>query len=271
MQETPLPPIIQPLIEAYLQALEPLSQHLYGVYVYGSIALGAFEDLESDIDLLVVTRGEWSPLERQQLQTLHRQLCKAFPLGKRLEVFYIPFEYLGILQTDARVETLAPYPVVRDGTFWLSIGEGLNAVTWWILKQQGLCLRGPECSALPLNVTWADVLSTTRYNLDVYYARQIKRPQGYLFDVSFEFAVSNLCRILTTVEEGEIVSKSVALKRWQERVPDRWQPLLEEAWRVRHHLPRPGRYRHRWRRMQETLAFIQYGRERGRKALDRKG
>jgi hypothetical protein len=267
--ETRLPPATQPLIEAYMQALEPLRQHVYGVYVYGSIALLAFEELESDIDLLVVTQGEWSPPELKQLRALHRQLLKAYPLGKRLEVYYVPFDYLGILQTDARIDTLVPYPVVRDGKFWLAAREGLNAVTWWILKYGGLCLLGSEPSALPLNVTWADIRSTMRYNLDVYYARQIKRPQGYLFDQSFEFAVSNLCRILTTVEEGEIVSKSVALKYWQDELPARWQPLLDEAWRIRHHLPRPAGFRHRWRRMRETLAFIEYGRQRGRQALDR--
>ncbi len=264
--ETPLPPAIQPLITAYIQALEPLRQHVSGVYVYGSIALGAFEELESDIDLLVVTPGEWSSPELQQLRALHQRLVKAYPLAKRLEVFYVPFDYLGILQTDPRIATLTPYPVVRDGRFWLATQEGLNAVTWWILKHQGLCLLGPAPSTLPLAVTWADVLSTMRYNLDVYFARKLKRPRAFWFDAGVEFGVTNLCRILTTIEKGEIISKSAALQRWRDRLPERWQPLLEEAWRIRHHLPRPARYRSRWRRMQEMLAFVRYCQERGRQA-----
>ena len=90
----------------------------------------------------------------------------------------------------------------------------------------------------------------------------------YWFDAGVEFGVSNLCRVLTTIEDGEIISKSAALTRWRARLPDRWQPLLDEAWRIRHHLSQPSRYRHRWQRMQETLAFIEYGRARGRQALD---
>lgn len=265
--ETSLPESIQPLLEAYLQALEPLRQHFYGVYIYGSIALGAFEELESDIDVIALTRGEWSPPELKQLQALHRQLLKAYPLGKRLEVYYIPFQYLGIVQPDTLKGTLPPYPAFHDGVLSPATHEGLNAVTWWILQHNGLRLLGPECAALSLDVAWADVLSTMRYNLDVYYARKLKRPYTYWFDAGVEFGVSNLCRVLTTIEEGEIISKSAALQRWRDRLPERWRPLLDEAWRVRHHLRQPSLYRSRWQRTRETLAFIQYGRERGRQTL----
>ena len=72
----------------------------------------------------------------------------------------------------------------------------------------------------------------------------------------------------TTIEEGEIISKSVSLTRWRDRLPERWQVLLDEAWRIRHHLSQPSLCHHRFQRMSETLAFIQYGRIRGCKALD---
>ena len=176
MMDAALPTSIQLLIDAYLRGLEPLSQRFFGVYVYGSVALGAFEELESDIDLLALTQGEWSPHELQQLRALHTRLCKVSPLGKRLEVYYIPVGYLGLLQPDTQHGTVAPYPAVRDGKFMPATHEGLNAVTWWILKQHGLRLLGPDRDALPLEVAWADVLSTMRYNLDVYYARKVKRP-----------------------------------------------------------------------------------------------
>src|SRR6266566_695712 len=52
-----IPTSIQPLIDAYLHALEPLRSHFYGIYIYGSIAFGAFEELESDIDILALTHG----------------------------------------------------------------------------------------------------------------------------------------------------------------------------------------------------------------------
>ncbi len=266
--ETSVPVSIQPLIDAYLHALEPLRAHFSGIYIAGSIALGAFEELGSDIDLIALTQGEWSSRELKHLTALHTRLIKTYPFGKRLEVYYIPFRYLGIIHLGKQNGALAPYPVMHDGTFSPTGSGSLNAVTWWIIKHHGLRLLGPERSALPLEVTWKDVLSTMRFNLAVYFARQVRRPYIYLHDVAVEFAVTNLCRIFTTIEEGEIISKSASLTRWRDRLPERWQPLLDEARRLRHHLNQPSRYRHRFQRMSETLAFIQYGRERGCKALD---
>ncbi len=266
--EAVVPISIQPLIVAYLRALEPLRAHFYGIYITGSIALGAFEEPASDIDIVALTQGEWSSLELKQLKALHTHLLKAYPLGKRLEVSYVPFRYLGVVHPDKQNGAITPYPAAHDGRFLPATHAGLNAVTWWIIKHKGLRLLGPERSDLPLEVAWKDVLSTMRFNLDVYFARKAKRPYIYLHSEAVEFAVTNLCRILTTIEEGKIISKSASLIHWRGCLPERWQLLLDEAWRIRHHLSQPSLYHHRFQRMSETLAFIQYGRIRGSKALD---
>lgn len=265
--DTRIPALLHPLLDAYLHRLEPFSPHISGIYLYGSLALGAFEEPASDIDVVALTEGEWSPLELKHLATLHKHLSSASPFGKRLEVYYIPARYLGVLHPDQQQGGLTPYPAAHDGRFSPTTYEGLNAVTWWTIQHHGIRLLGPDCSALPLDIAWQDVLSTMRFNLDGYFARKVKRPYVYWFDAGVEFAVTNMCRILTTIEEGEIISKSASLTRWRDRLPERWQPLIDDAWRIRHHLAQPALYPHRLRRMRETLAFIQYGRERGGKAL----
>jgi hypothetical protein len=261
--EAYIPPPIQPLIDAYLKALELLRAHFYGIYIYGSIALGAFEELESDIDIIALTQGEWTPIELKQLEALHARLIKDCQFGKRLEVLYVPFTDLGKSNRE-----IAPYPTVHDRKFSPARHGDLNGVTWWILKHKSIRLDGPDRSALPFEYEWRDVLSTMRYNLDGYFARKAKRPYIYLQSASVEFAVTNLCRILTTIEEGEIISKSASLVRWRDRLPERWQRLIDEEWRIRHHLKQPSRYHNRLQRMYETVAFIGYVRERGGKALD---
>ncbi|HKV57882.1 MAG TPA: aminoglycoside adenylyltransferase domain-containing protein [Ktedonobacteraceae bacterium] len=255
----PIPPLIQPLLDAYLHALEPLRDHFYGIYIYGSIALGAFEERESDIDIIALTQGEWSSLELKQLKALHVQLNKEYPLGKRVEALYVPLRYLGVAHPG---KAIASYPAAHDGKFSPAARGGLNAVTWWIMQNKGIRLSGPECDALPLDVTWDDVLDTMRFNLNVYFVRKAKHPHTYLHSGAVEFAVSNLCRILTTIEEGEIISKSESLIRWRERLPARWQKLIDEAWRIRQHIKTPSLYRSRITRMKETLAFITYVRTR---------
>lgn len=135
--EKALPISLRLLIAAYLQALEPLRAHFYGIYIYGSIALDAFEEQASDIDILALTQGEWSPLELKQLKVLHKQLAREHTLGGRMEVCYVPQNYLGVMRPDRKHGTFAPYPGVHDGAFLPATYAGLNAVTWWIIKNRG--------------------------------------------------------------------------------------------------------------------------------------
>ena len=258
-----IPTPFQSLIDAYLQALEPWRAHFYGIYIYGSIALGGFEELESDIDILALTHGELAISELVQLKALHTQLLQAHQLGKRLEVLYIPLRNLGKSDRD-----IAPYPTFQFGNFSPARYAELNYVTWWTVKNKGIRLLGPERSTLPFEVTWQDVLETMRNNLDDFWATPTKRPYLFLLDGWIVITVATLCRMLTTIEEGEIVTCSVALKCWRDRFPARWGPLIDEAWRIRHHLGTPSLYRSRFKRMREVLAFIEYIRERGRKVLE---
>jgi len=305
--EERIPTPVQSLIDAYLHALEPLRSHFYGIYLYGSIGLGAFEELESDIDIVALTHGEWTTPELAQLNALHTQLFGTHQLARRLEVLYIPLQYLGKCDRE-----IAPYPTIRHGEF-SPVGYGnLNSITWWTVKNKGIRLLGPERSTLPIEVTWQDVLETMRDTLDGFWVSKVRRPQRFLHDAGqshlnsgtkagspiktelllivrsidvlrklldkldvivllrddwFVFALVTHCRMLTTIEEGEIITKSVALKRWRDRLPTRWRPLIDEAWRIRHHLGGPSLYRSRLKRAIEILAFIEYVRKRGGKVL----
>ena len=257
-----LPISVQPLIDWYLNALEPLRPRFYGIYVYGSIALDAFEERESDIDLVALTQGEWTASELAQFSALHTALLQEQPMSTRLDVQYVPLSDLG------RRDTSAPHPLLREGAFALESDHGdLNAVTWWILKHRGIRLLGPEPADLPLEVAWQELLAAMRYNLDGYWAGQARHPHLFLSDYWIDFAVTTLCRILTTIEDGEIIGKSAALTRWRSRLPERWRLLIDEAWRVRHQPAAPVLYRSPLERADETLAFLAYARQRGGDAL----
>ncbi len=258
-----IPASIQSLIDAYLHALEPLRSHFYGIYIFGSIALGAFEERESDIDILALTHGEWTIPELAQLNALHTQLIGLHQFGKRLEVLYIPLRNLGKCDRE-----IAPYPTNLHSEFSPAGYGRLNYVTWWTVKNNGIRLLGPERSTLPFEITWQDVLEMMRDYLNDFWPRKARRPYLFLRDDWFIFAVATHCRMLTTIEEGEIITKSVALKRWRNRLPARWRPLIDEAWRIRHHLGGPSVYHSRLKRVLEILAFIKYVRERGGKVLE---
>jgi hypothetical protein len=313
--ENCIPSPIQTLIDTYLQALEPLRYRFYGMYISGSIAFGAFEELESDIDIVALTHGECSTPELAQLNVLHAELIGTHQFAKRLEVLYIPLQSLGMRNAE-----IAPYPTVKHGEFSPAGYGDLNSITWWTVKNNGIRLLGPERSTLPLDVTWQNVLETMRDTLDGFWVSKARRPHRLLRDTGqlhlhagkkpgrlrkteqllnvrsrdmlskaleqvdalvllrdalvllrddwCVFAVATHCRMLTTIEEGEIIPKSVALKRWRDCLPARWRPLIDEAWRIRHHLGGSSLYRSRLKRAREVLAFIKYIRKRGEKVVE---
>ena len=76
--ETRIPVSLQPLISAYLSALEPLHTHFYGIYIHGSIALDAFEEQASDIDIVAITQGEWTTYELVQFKAIYMQLLRGY-------------------------------------------------------------------------------------------------------------------------------------------------------------------------------------------------
>ncbi len=249
----PIPSLIQPLLDAYLHALEALNDHFYGIYIYGSIALDAFEEGESDIDIVALTEGEWTAQEIGQLARIHRRLGKEHVLGKRLEPMYVPLRDIGKYN-----DQVLPYPYTSHGKLQPAGHFDLNAVTWWTIQYKGIRILGPEIAALPLEVAWEDVLGAMHYNLDIYWAGKAQNPHLFLLDVWVMTAVATLCRILTAIEDGEILAKSAALTRWRDRLPARWHTLIDEAWRIRHDAKSPSLYLSRIKRQEDTLAFIDY-------------
>jgi hypothetical protein len=130
--ETHLPVSLQPLIAAYLKGLDTLCSHFYGIYIYGSIALAAFEEQASDIDIIALMQGEWTSYELTKLAAVHAQLLREQPQSHRLDVQYLPFRDVG------KMGKTTPHPLLRDGKFVPAAHGDLNAVTWWITKQQGI-------------------------------------------------------------------------------------------------------------------------------------
>jgi predicted nucleotidyltransferase len=174
--EMGVPVSLQPLLQAYLRALEPWYAHFSGIYIHGSIALKAFEELESDIDIVALTQGEWTSGELMQFETLHRQLLQEEPRSSRLDVAYIPFQ----VEKNGKMPLSA---IFRDSKFAVSaIPSHMDATMRWITKHQGIRLLGPQPSTLPCEVTWKDVLAAMRFNLDSYWAGKAKSPYLFWFD-----------------------------------------------------------------------------------------
>lgn len=249
-----IPTELTPLLQRWTSDLARLPIGLRGVYLYGSLALDDWNPLVSDIDAVVVTAAPIAEHQLAAIASLHDALRRSFPFANRLEVQYLPATLIG--NDDAGT----CYPCFRDGRF-LPTGRGdLNAVTGWLLHHRGLTVTGNPAATVFPEVPWDAIERSMAYNLDTYWKRQIEQ-QGevrFLSDAWVEFAITTLCRIMSTLCQREIVAKEAALQYWGTTLPIRWHPLLDEALRLRRNPLAPSHFATPYARMQATVAFIEW-------------
>lgn len=247
-----LPEEVKQLMERYTVELKEifLDEKIVGVYIYGSIALGAFHAETSDVDFITVISDSVNEAEKQQLVELHKKLSKS-TLGKRMDGMYIPLADLGKYNHE-----INEYVYCADGK--ADIGHwDINAVTWWTLKNQGITVSGKEVEDLSFQIKWDDVVNTMKYNVEHYWFEKAKRPYLFFIEEWVESAVVTMGRILYTLEHKTIVSKDRGLQYMLELYSYKWDPLLREVERMRQN-PKEKRIISRWRRADMTKQYLLY-------------
>ncbi|WP_259416437.1 nucleotidyltransferase domain-containing protein [Bacillus toyonensis] len=245
-----LPAEVKQLMEQYIVGLKEifLDGKIVGVYVYGSIALGAFHIETSDVDFVAVLNDSVNEAEKQLIVELHKKMSES-TLGKRMDGMYIPLADLGKYNHD-----INEYVYCADGK--ANIGHwDINAVTWWTLKNQGITVIGKEVEDLPFQIKWDDVVNTMKYNVEQYWSEKAKRPYLFFIEEWVESAVVTMGRILYTLDHKTIVSKDRGLQYLLERSAKEWEPLLKEVERMRYD-PKEKKKLSIWRRADMTKRYL---------------
>ncbi|MBK5507796.1 nucleotidyltransferase domain-containing protein [Bacillus sp. TH12] len=245
-----LPEEVKQLMEQYIVELKEIfsDEKIVGVYIYGSIALGAFHIEASDVDFVTVISDSVNEAEKQQIIELHKKNSKS-TLGKRMDGMYIPLADLGKYNDEMNA-----YVYCADGK--ADIGHwDINAVTWWTLKNQGITVSGKEVEDLSFQIKWDDVVNTMKYNVEHYWLEKAKRPYLFFIEEWVESAVVTMGRILYTLDHETIVSKDRGLQYLLERSAKEWEPLLKEVERMRNN-PKGKRKLSIWRRADMTKRYL---------------
>ncbi|MBJ8100751.1 DUF4111 domain-containing protein [Bacillus cereus group sp. N11] len=245
-----LPAEVKQLMEQYIVGLKEifLDGKIVGVYVYGSIALGAFHIETSDVDFVAVLNDSVNEAEKQQIVEMHKKMSES-TLGKRMDGMYIPLADLGKYNHE-----INEYVYCADGK--ANIGHwDINAVTWWTLKNQGITVIGKEVEDLPLQIKWDDVVNTMQYNVEQYWSEKAKQPYLFFIEEWVESAVVTMGRILYTLDHKTIVSKDRGLQYLLERSAKEWEPLLKEVERMRYD-PKEKKKLSIWRRADMTKRYL---------------
>lgn len=251
-----VPEVIKPLLDEYLALLEEKLPGLVGgFYLQGSLALGAFNERLSDIDFIAFLNRGWTTRDLAELQTIQDTLHKKY---HRWPIEGLFLEWPG--QTEpARV--VLPYLSQHDGKITLNSFFELNDVTWWLLKEKGITLKGPEAQSLGYEVDWHALLAGMHHNQNTYWANYTRKPRRMaqlLTDWGIEWAVLGSLRHLYTFRENEITSKSGAGRYALKNLPPKWHPLVQEALNIREQPASPSLYSHKFLRAVQAVRFLGY-------------
>jgi predicted nucleotidyltransferase len=209
-----------------------LGNRFLALYLSGSLALGDFDPVRSDIDFVVVTIGEVPDALLPALQSLHARFNAGdSPWATEVEAAYLPQDALR--RYDPRH---ACHPHIQRGARETLVWDQL-ASDWvlqrFILREHGVVVAGPSPRILIDPITPPEMRRAIVALMAEWWGTMpvdpapLRRP-GYQ-----AYAVLTMCRMLYTLEHGTVVSKPVAARWAQQALGDSWTPLIDRAlaWR----------------------------------------
>jgi hypothetical protein len=244
---SPYPEINLLLQELREGAQTILGDQWIGFYLSGSLTMGDFDPLRSDIDFVIVTTSELSSGRVQAIAALHAQLLDRHPVwGIKLEGSYISLQSLRHYDPAS-----ANYPSARmGGSFGLDQQGSDGIIQRSILREHGLAIAGPNPRDLVDPITPDDLRRASAGILHEWWQPQLQDQHRLLEREYQAYAVLTMCRIQYTLTFGEVVTKPCATRWARERLKKHWAELIGRAvnWQ-----PGDG-----VNDLEETLEFIHY-------------
>lgn len=204
-----------------------LGERFIGMYLYGSLATGDFSPDRSDIDFVVVIDGELPEAQRSALVDMHdRFSVGASPWALEIDGSYIPRDalrrYDPAQATHLHVERgVGKLRLERFGPDWV--------IQRHVLREHGVALAGPPPETLIDPVSPDDIRNAVRaLALDSWapLGEEISPPSHWGGHV---FAILTMCRMLHTLETGDVASKQVAGHWAREVLGEPWAFLIDRA------------------------------------------
>jgi hypothetical protein len=234
---------------AYLEVADRRAPGLVeGLYLQGSVALGDYRSGVSDIDFVAVT-GEVPAVEavgaiHADLRRMHR---KPF------------FDGLYVSWDDLRQDPAqtAAGPAVHEWRVQAASRFERHLVTWHVLAQAGVAVRGPAVADLRVFTDWPAMVEATRRNLVEYWTPWLNRSaRGVVGLTSWAttWGVLGVARLRQTLAAGQVTSKTDAAAYALETYDQRWHRVVREALRIR--VGGARLYRSPWQRRTDLVGFM---------------
>ena len=215
-------------IERSLDALDAaVPKVVIGLHVTGSLALGDYHPERSDIDVVFVTDGVLDVAQRSLVAEVHRVVAT------RIDGPYVPLALLG-----AGPAAIDAVPFHVDGRFEVGECHEISPITWAILAEHAITVRGERPCDLGVHADPNAVRTFSVANLRGYWARWA-RTIGALLDGALaddlmearmlDWGVLGAARVHCAAHTGEVVSKRAGGEYALQVVDPEWHDLVQLA------------------------------------------
>lgn len=220
-------PHIRDLLARLLSGLQTtLGDRLVGLYLYGSLAWGDYDDGLSDVDLLAATAADINEHEFNALDRMQNDLLLQFPQwDNHLEIAYLSLHALKTFKTERSpigiISPGEPFHIKDAGKDWL--------MNWYFVREYGLTLYGPPPQTIIEPTSKAEFIQSVKDHA-AHWREWIN---DYDSRPSQAYAILLMCRTLYTCATGEQVSKKQAALWAAKELPE-WSELIHNAlmWRL---------------------------------------
>ncbi len=204
-----------------------LNNNLTGVYLYGSLTWGDFNEQISDIDILVVTEKFIHEKDFQHLNEMHQALTKQYKnWHDRIEIAYIAKETLKTFKDrKSNIAVISPgeaFNIKKAGTDWL--------INYYLIQENSITLFGPEPTSIITPISRSEFISNVKEQALEWrhWVEHTKGSTGFQF-----YAVLTISRAMYAIQHGVQGSKIVA-GNWAKNKYPKWAHLIDEslAWRT---------------------------------------
>jgi hypothetical protein len=219
-----------------------------GLYLQGSIALGDYQPGVSDIDFVAVVSG--TP-DLRALKAVHADLRRTH--GS------VPFDGLYVAADDLRRDPAArpTGPSVHEWRVSAATTFERHLVTWHVLDQGGVAVRGPSVAELGIHTDRPALVASTRQNLAGYWTRwrdvTARGPVGFS-SCATSWGVLGAARLRHTLAAERVTSKTEAAGYALQTYDEQWHRVIREALRIR--VGGPALYRNPLRRHADLMGFL---------------
>jgi hypothetical protein len=206
-----------------------LGNNFLAVWFDGSIALGAFDPQRSDIDLVVVTSDYPSVEETSGLRVAHARCAQGAPdWGDEIEIIYVTSAALQLRAVSSGV----PHLYVERGSRG-ELRSGPLDPGWLVhlrvLREHGRSITGPEPIEMVAAVSDDELKRVAIWGAERWLTPHLEDPTTLARLGVRVFVVLTTCRLLYTLQSGQVVSKMTAARWALDAVPADLAPVIQGA------------------------------------------